>query len=472
LIVDPSQFSHPFPGRSSKTVIGTRRPFDSHTATLDARLSELAKKSPVSISLLAAANLFAALGSGKLLTGIMSFAADGDEHRFSALLVGTIIGLGILTRLPSRWKSASRVWLSLAAAGCSALLLQIYISFEHDGKLEGAPKHCFFALLCIRFSFWFVPRVLRSNLAAGYHQQISYVEMMYYVGVCAGLIMFGLLGLSGGVESTLKLDMILQITAATLDKVSIWFPTPSEPGAISAAGFGTAKYPWRLFCSLTAILASTTVGTQIVIFLLSHSFEVRHSKFSPDETIAIFYGGAAAAAILCAYWKPSLALQGELSPGPACKWGARICFPRSKGTLSVPFVWVAVICSALVVATLVEGFADHQSVAIVLFLISSGTVLYEIMFLVMLDRLGEERDRSGRPWLVSTAFGVVGSVAAASFIGIHHFCGVLSIWSLIGTVVLTLGLTLFVLLVLLKARAGRSSAETGSGVNADVISGN
>src|SRR6202043_44983 len=102
--------------------------------------------------------------------------------------------------------------------------------------------------------------------------------------------------------------------------------------------------------------------------------------------------------------------------GQAQDRGPRICFSGSSGMWSVRFTSVAIICSLLVVTTLVAGFGYYQSAAIVLALIVLSTVLYEIMFLVMLDRLGEERDRSGRPWLVSTAFGLVGSVAAASYI--------------------------------------------------------
>jgi hypothetical protein len=425
-------------------------------------IGELAENSPVPIRLLAAANLCAALGSGKLLSDIMSFAADGDEQRLSAFLVGTIIGLSILVAVPARLKSALRVWLSLGAAGCSALLLGIFVSFQQGGRLEGISKHCFFVLLCMRFGFWFVPRVLRSNLAAGYHQKISYVEMAYYGGVCAGLIMWGQFGLKGGVLSALALDIILQICAAALDGLSLRSAAPAAPGAALATALPARKSDWVLFGSLTAILASSTVGTQIVIFLLSHSFEDRHSEFLADVTIATFYAGAAAAAILCAYWKPSLAIQGRV--GTTWERTMSICFSGSSWERSVSFASTAITGSVMVLVTLVVGFANHQSAATVLPLVVISTVLYEIMFLVMLDRLGEERDRSGRPWLVSTAFGLVGSVAAASYIGIHHVWGVLSIRPLEGTVVLTLAVTLFTVLVPLRGRvvaSARTQEEAG-----------
>jgi hypothetical protein len=412
-------------------------------------VNEVTAKPLVPIPLLAAANLFAALGSGKLLSDVMSFAADGDEQQLSAFLVGTIIGLAILTQLPAASKNAMRAWLSLGAAGCSALLLWIYSISKHGIKLQGAMQHLFFAVLCIRFSLWFVPRVLRSNLAAGYHQKISYVEMMYYIGVCAGLVMWGRFGLAGGIAGALIFDIVFQLTAATLDGFSLRY---FEPIRSQTLGLQIEASPARgnfaLFWSLTLVLGSTTVGTQIVIFLLSHSFQDRQTNFPGNVTIATFYAGAAVAAVLCAYWKPSLALRS--TAGAAQAAGARISLSRHQHREFVPFTAVAAICALLVALALAAGFVNHPSAAIVLFLIIIATILYETMFLVMLDRLGEERDRNARPWLVSTAFGIVGSVAAASYMGLHHFFGVLSIWPLLGTVAFCLSLTAWVTFAWLK----------------------
>ena len=174
-----------------------------------------------SIIAFATANFVSAVGSGTLLS--MGVKVMGVPLLLGgnvlAFLIGTVLGLLFLLRMKSAWNRFARVVFDLACCCASMLLYIVWSTSSHDNSIRGPSAYVFFGLLCVRFTFSFVPRALRSSAAAGYRMRLAYVELSTYGGTILGLLLWLPFSLLAGwpLASILALDSVLQLIASVAD---------------------------------------------------------------------------------------------------------------------------------------------------------------------------------------------------------------------------------------------------------------
>jgi hypothetical protein len=280
-------------------------------------------------SLFLAANLLAAFGGGTILArgiGVLKGTAF-QEGSLLAFLVGTVVGLAFYRLIPSRLSTPVSQWFSVAGAVASAGLLTLYVGFANPttGRLApGLIATAFFSLLVIRFAFWFYSRVMRANRASEEEQGIAWVELGYYGGAAAGLVVWGLLATSVDITVALGVDIALQVLAGGMDllayrslsiqEVAQSSPQPSveterpvpaqaqQPDQKVSVPDGSIRRCW----TLVTVVALLTIGTQVVLFDMAHH---TREDFAP-YILACFYLGVAIAAFICKrlavtlWWEP------------------------------------------------------------------------------------------------------------------------------------------------------------------------
>jgi hypothetical protein len=239
-------------------------------------------------------NFIAALGGGIILgkgVGIIEQPVlQGGS--ILAFFVGTMLGLVFLQLIP---KSMSRVVgrsLSILASLTALMLLYTYNVYSIDEKLVDIPAIVFFALLCVRFGFWFYSRVLRASLAAAQKQKIAWVELGYFFGMILGLVIWAIIGIEVSIATALIMDALLQFSAGIIDlflSSSVLAPTRSASDRLLV----TSKPSVSRY--LTSSIVLLTIGIQVVVFSLAHQVGI---NFTP-LILAFYYLGAAASAIMC-----------------------------------------------------------------------------------------------------------------------------------------------------------------------------
>lgn len=342
------------------------------------------------------ANFLSALGGGTLLgMGVKDLGLRSTQ----AFLLGTVLGLGLIVLANSRENRRVRTLFSAACSATSGLLLWLFTTYSVDGRVERTVAYSLFLLLCCRYGLSFTARALRSEAVAGFQMRVSYTELSTSLGTVLGLILWRWTSrvTDWNISKALILDCGLQFSVAFLDRWSFPFWSPERQRTTEAQSFvGIRGMIERLAVTLTAI----TVGTQIVFFGLAE----RQEKDKP-LILAAFYASAAFAAIICARRKFSLNIG-----------GATDTHSEKLSPIGIlPMVLLIITTALLTAATLILWRIALIGTAGALFILATATLGYEIIFLVILDRLGKEARYFDRKGVVSRVIGVAALSCAIAF---------------------------------------------------------
>src|SRR6185312_15430762 len=393
------------------------------------------------IGLLAAASFLAALGGGTILRQSGPSLQTGpfkDTTPIAAFLLGTSIGLAILSLIPRRWIRRITAFMS-TGAGITSLLLLVLVVFHAAEKPGPDPNDlhawAILVLLAIRFSLWFVARSLRTEMAANQKQKLAWVDLAYYSGIVLGLIAWGtgssgtgglldfvierLGGVSGKLDQATVLtrilvaDCCLQLAAGMLD--SLWSRTRLGSDELQVS-HPTPLTPFdkQWYVRLTAAIVFLTVGTQIIIFVfrgaLNNIAPSGPASLAPN-VLAAFYVAVSIGAFLFGSLKLRLVwlddweqagFFGSLVVGSRPR---RIPFSIFSGTIAV-----LLIAANLINLVRLEGSQPLSIVtsASLLLCFGSAALLYEIMAAAIFVRIGQKGEELNRKNMVALTFGFMG----------------------------------------------------------------
>jgi hypothetical protein len=413
--------------------------------------------------LLAIANLLAAFGGGSILHRALAevleksaFTKHHGDEALIALMIGTVIGLVLVILLEvikSKWRRISRTaggLLCFGGALISILLVPIYRvhvnEFQHNQNHEISDGHfwLFYLLLSGLFSLLFVPRILRSDIAAGDKQKIGWVEFCYSAGMVMGILAWtGITKWQGTIafETVLYMNAGFQISAGLLDIFSSYFsPATDTHKASTAKTKAILPLNWSLYSKVTIAAIALIIGIQVV------SFEFRSALEFPVIAFASFYFGTAVAALTYSMIKTKL----ELPCAARDASGFLTIHFRGK-TRRVPFTLFSILaalplllavagnlyrltwaCSKMVCPNSEPTCLESSKIcpvdnfmvqAMLLLLMVISAFLFEWVVLALLDFIGLEAREKNREGLVAMTFGLMGIGAAVS-IGLFNYLGI------------------------------------------------
>lgn len=374
------------------------------------------------------ANFLAAFGGGMILGKGVGVIDNVALHGSSVLafLMGSVFGLGLLQYLEV--SSKVRSGFSVGGALASMVLLAIFIGHADDGKVSDIYGWLFFIFLCIRFGFWFYSRVLRASAASRGQQKIAWVEFGYYSGIVLGLLIWSLCQIEIDMSTALMLDIFLQLVAGLIDIINAETQPSNNVKTAQHQNITIAKQKntWSIRLMFAVVLL--TIGIQVIIFYLAHrSFD----DMSP-YILACFYLGVALAALFCKKFDVHLTWQHDLSEQPLL---AHICFKR--GSLSYRFSFLSMSLLVLVSMCFIifavitnywgrDVFTSHQALShltsvygiILLSSIFIVAFVYEVLALVLLDRIGSEDVNNNKTIIHTYSLMAVGAAASLWILGV------------------------------------------------------
>lgn len=401
--------------------------------------------------LLSIANLLAAFGGGAVLqraiaevTEMSAFTKKHDEAVI-AFLIGTVIGLILIVLLEvvkSKWRRISRKaggFLCFGGALISLMLIPIYV--QHLGEHKRDPNHvldwhfiAFYILLSILFSLLFVPRILRSDIAAGDRQKIGWVEFCYSAGMVIGILVWtGITKWRGSIDFVwvLGINAGFQILAGLMDIYSGHLtPLPAEANGSTGKRKVILPLNRGLYTMVTVAVVALTIGVQAV------SIEFRHAlgPFPGIILFASFYFGAGVASLMFGMIKTKLELpylaQGGFASGFLVLhlWGKarRFSFISFSILAALPLL-LAVAFNLYRVVRYCSGDIncpiDNLTVGVFVLLVAVSAFIFEWVVLALLNFVGMEAKETNREGLVAVTFGLMG-IGAATSIGLFTWLGI------------------------------------------------
>jgi hypothetical protein len=371
---------------------------------------------------LATANFLAAFGGGAIL-GQASDAFRTPRNTVETFLIGSTLGLGLLVCLRSKWShwlSRSGGWFSFAA-GLTSLVAAVVLFFHtSDGNPNDLGGQGVYALLSIRFSLWFVARVLRPDAAAGRQQKIGWVELSYYLGVFSGLLTTVWVNHVLANDRVwapritlcvLALDCVLQSIVGCVDLVARRY-SPDEPSPAHAGPPDTAPQPYNLgwYARAVTALVALTIGTQAVIFSFMGVIKVFPDGWPNTAVVlAVFYLSVACASTF--YSLKKVRLGWPYATQKIARF-ATIFIGEGEERQSISFPLLSTIGAAFlslaVGGSLMSGAGDTIKGTYFMLFIAIAAFIYEILALTILDHIGEETKRLNRSGMVALAYGFIG----------------------------------------------------------------
>ncbi|MDP1603659.1 MAG: hypothetical protein Q8M03_10390 [Legionella sp.] len=389
-------------------------------------------------------NLIAAFGGGMILgkgVGIIDlpWLQNGSVLAF---FIGTILGLCFLQSIPEKLSTKIAKFFSFCGGITSLILFYIYQNYSTDSKINGSLALIFFALLSIRFGFWFYSRVMRASQASGQQQSIAWVELGYYAGMVLGLIIWKLLGINVGLGTALVMDACFQFIAGILDYCGNAMPENGVAHEKQQIQINSEleliqcnpQWCWRL----AGAVIFTTIGIQVVIFNSSHYVSETFSA----HIIGTFYFGVAAAAFICNKYKIYITWKDNNNIASIQGYYTKM----KIGLLSLTLASLMAVIMAIYLINLNNPSVfinDTYNKVLICLFVFVAAFSYEIISLTILDRLGYEEKRIGRSGMIMQTYGLMGLGAAVSLwmLGLmenHYTSSIITI--------LTLSLTMIIIL--------------------------
>jgi hypothetical protein len=381
--------------------------------------------------MLAAANFLAAFGGGALIRYEDGFRVK-DGTLLDAFVIGSTIGIGLLYFLPAR---LTRRCASIGGGLISLVMALLIIPMHlHEQGVNADDLHAkaIFGLMAIRFSLWFVARVLRPDAVASAESSIGWVELLYYVGMIVGLALGFFFAPISSIQLLLFIDSGLQFTAGALDLISSWSPAGDDD---AGGGRPPVRYALNLawYVRATTAVAALTVGVQAVTFLFAGIMTPPESSAQGNAAaamrpvvLAVFYFGVAVGSIVFALTKIKLkwpqAARGMARLGSVKMGGGR-------GAKRAPFLLVSLACAVLLCLAVVGNLLQVQSREVMsrnkagffLLSIAAAALIYELLALAIFNHIGKRmRSREG---MVALAYGFMACGVAGTLVLFHWLLG-------------------------------------------------
>lgn len=384
--------------------------------------------------LLAIANLLAAFGGGTIMSQARAAAeahhayAYNRDDALTAFMVGAAIGMILigLMKLPqSRLAQRLRILGGYLSFGCAfTSLILAFIYYAHINRTHSAgcwDMKLFLALLGIRFSLWFIPRVLRSDAAAGYGQHIGWIEFFYSFGMVLGLITWTprLTKWIGDMDSfvlILIFDAGFQILAGITDLYARRTPFYSQHFAPSEnVRISPLPIDWGMYAKITLAIVALTIGTQIVAF----EFRANLGVWLGPKIMASFYAGTAISALIYGRVETKLELPFLFS---ANRFGALIIDSGNKqrrfsfaliSSLAVFPLVIAVVVNLYLIPVNCEptpcsGNTGYKTGVAFIVLVAVAAFFFEWIALSLLNFIGVMAKEKQRKGLVAVTYSLMG----------------------------------------------------------------
>lgn len=365
----------------------------------------------ISFRLFALSNLLAAFGGGMILGKGMGIIDTPylQEGSLLAFFIGTVVGLVFLQAIPTRYSKPTGRFFSILGGLTSLSLFFLYTHFAINEKLYGTIAIVFFALLTLRFGFWFFSRVMRASAAAGHQQKIAWVELGYYSGIILGLIVWKFFNINIGISVALLVDAFLQFSAGILDYLGSLKKTSNTLGAKIKQNVSIKPYDstWGWKSLLTVVFL--TIAVQVVIFNFAHHV----SEALGAYILAVFYFGVSVAAYVCHQYNIYLTWNNETI--------SSVCSEQLNGgnktKISAFIIALAILISPAI--CIVNNYSLSFNISVFFSLITYVFVfiaafIYEVLALVILDKMGHEEKISNRSGMVMRTYGLMGVGAVIS----------------------------------------------------------
>ena len=397
-------------------------------------LSPPPSKIKIGIALLASANFLLAFAGGAVMSQENGFnqAISGTERidiALPSLLYGSVGGLFLIKLLT--WKelhrriglqrfvntSASmRATLTAICCAMSSAALLIVISKGH------VSHGLLVTLLSVRFALWYATRSFRSDEAASYKQQLGWVDLLFYLGIITGIIVWTITGITPAIHLlmvVLAVDIALQLSGSLLDYLASRQLRGKAEIPTDRKLLEPPAFHFRQYIQLASALVALTVGTQIVMIEFRH--EIANVSSVPSIVIAFIsiYGGGAAAALVCGLVDFELAWQS--SPDGHRQYAVI----RVDDRRHVRFDWLACVCGAIVVTALIinmrgKDSAPALSSVTVFLLLAASIFVYEILALCIFNYMGNRAKQAGHAGLVALTLALMGFGGAIHYYVLYY----------------------------------------------------
>ncbi len=403
------------------------------------------KKNPqdVKYNLSAISNFLAAIGGGTILGKGVNVLDTPILHGGSilAFIIGTVFGLLFLRIIPKKISTPIARWFSVFAGLISLILLIIFNIYSIDNRLTNVAALIFFFLLSIRFGFWFYSRVLRAASVAGQQQKIAWVELGYYSGMIAGLILWNILDVKFGIAAAFMIDACLQFTAGYID-----FNVNQNKPMIDLSSYKIdtsdktlLKHKNNWFWKLTFSVVLLTIGTQVIIFSLAHQVIDSITSY----ILAIYYIGVSLGAYFCRLF--NIQIEWEMTNykvvNPIFIFHFKNNVKKINATWNYIILTTCISVSIIGVVNLQWGITNPSASWLLFIFVAIAAFFYEIFALSLLDKIGFYEKKSNQTGLVTRTYGYMGIGAAVGFwtLSILHN----SVFGLIGLLLACFILTIF-----------------------------
>ena len=401
-----------------------------------------------SILYLSLSNGLMAFGSGAILNKSMNLLGSHFGLALDSLLsylVGAALALGIILYFNKRLLPM----LLGCVGGAIAVLILLFLSTTNQFLLlvEGNKLigYALFLLLCMKFCFVFVARVVRMDIAAANGRGITWIELASSVGYVAGLLIWQRYG-DLHLREALIFGLVTFMASLRLDYMAIPFAknisseNRNDLSTEKSVNFPLSKIG---FISVVVLIFALTVGVQVESQFFS-------SISKNTDSFAFFMAGTMIAPLLCEWLNLKIQVRNDKI------WNAVIS--GKKVTMSALSVVAIIFSFSLASVYLLTANELMHNFAILI-----AAVFYEIFALLIFNFLG--KCGSG---LVSKTLGFI-----AVGCTIIYFVTSLSGITVTGCVYI-LGACLFftlisLLVILRKDPPDRRKAVNYSEVSSDVI---
>lgn len=364
----------------------------------------------------AISNFLAAVGGGMILGKGVNIIDTPFLHGGSilAFILGTTFGLLFLQIIPKKIATPIARWFSILAGVISLCLLVIFNIYSTENRLTNLPGIIFFFLLSVRFGFWFYSRVLRAASVAGQQQRIAWVELGYYSGMIAGLILWNIIGLEFGIGTALIIDACLQFTAGYIDLYGNQNDSstvqPSNIKIIADKKF--IKFNDKWYWKLTLSVVLLTIGTQVVIFNLAHQANESITSY----VLGFYYFGVSVAAYFCRVF--NIQMEWRISNNQVMHPFFILHFKEKIEKINAICGYIILTsCISISVIGVVNFHLGlgNLSTCILLAFVTIAAFFYEIFALSLLDKIGLHEKNTNQTGLVIRTYGCMGLGAGIGF---------------------------------------------------------
>lgn len=352
------------------------------------------------------------LGSANFVTAVGGAAVLGKAIHIIALpfmqagsllafFFGAALGLLLLFTVCKEATRRSEFLVAFMGASSSIALFAMLTLFGKDAPvLTGVLGVCFFIGLCVRFAFWFLSRVLRSDrMSRESKKAVPLIEGCFHSGTILSLVFFAFAAVALSLPQILLLDVAAQLIGGMIDwmthrEAHIVSAATAQPTTSTRSPAPTIGSRTRLYAQV-AVFALTTVMIQVSLFHIAHMVEPTTASI----ILAAFYLGMAIVGLIGGRFGFHALPTGFIG---AVQVGE---FRRLRMD-NVGLLLLATLFAAGVLFGITNGHVWLIGV-----LTCFASITYETMSLGWVDLMGREAQRVNITRIVAKAYGVMALVA-------------------------------------------------------------